>query len=70
MDYYWERLLEGGKPVQCDWLEDKFGVSWQIMPAILPALMQDADRGAAVIDTLLQMQKPDIRLLQDAYDRG
>ena len=70
VDYYWERLLEGGKPVQCGWLEDKFGVSWQIVPAILPALMQDADRGAAVIEALLQMQKPDIQRLQDAYDRG
>ena len=69
-DYYWERLLEGGKPVQCGWLEDKFGVSWQIVPAILPALMQDAGRGAAVMEALLQMQKPDIRRLQDAYDRG
>ena len=70
VDYYWERLLEGGKPVQCGWLEDKFGVSWQIVPSILPALMQDNDRGTAVIAALLQMQKPDIRQLQDAYDRG
>ena len=70
VDYYWERLLDGGKPVQCGWLEDKFGVSWQIVPSILPALMQDNDRGTAVIAALLQMQKPDIRQLQDAYDRG
>ena len=70
VDYYWERLLDGGKPVQCGWLEDKFGVSWQIVPSILPALMLDNERGTAVINALLQMQKPDIQRLQDAYDRG
>ena len=70
VDHYWERLLEGGKPVQCGWLEDKFGVSWQIVPSILPALMHDSERGTAVIEALLSMQKPDIQQLQDAYDRG
>ena len=70
VDHYWERLLEGGKPVQCGWLEDKFGVSWQIVPSILPDLMQDNERGTAVIEALLSMQKPDIQQLQDAYDRG
>ena len=70
VDYYWERLLDGGQPVQCGWLEDKFGISWQIVPSILPALMHDNERGTAVINALLQMQKPDIQQLQDAYDRG
>ena len=70
VDYYWERLLDGGQPVQCGWLEDKFGVSWQIVPSILPALMHDSERGTAVIEALLQMQKPDLQQLQDAYDRG
>ena len=70
VDYYWERLLDGGKPVQCGWLEDKFGISWQIVPSILPALMQDNERGTAVIEALLQMQKPDIQRLQDACNRG
>ena len=70
VDYYWERLLDGGQPVQCGWLEDKFGISWQIVPSILPALMQDNERGTAVIEALLQMQKPDIQRLQDACNRG
>lgn len=71
VDYYWEHLMaDGGKPVQCGWLEDKFGVSWQIVPAILPAMIHDPDRGTAVIEALLQMQKPDIRRLQDAYGQG
>ena len=70
IDHYWERLTEGGKPVQCGWLEDKFGVSWQIIPSVLPALLDDTARGTAAMDALLQMQKPDLQRLQDAYDRG
>ena len=57
---------EGTPPSLLSWTGSLFSP----LTAILPALMQDADRGAAVIDALLQMQKPDIRRLQDAYDRG
>jgi predicted 3-demethylubiquinone-9 3-methyltransferase (glyoxalase superfamily) len=43
VDYYWDKLVEGGKPVQCGWLVDKFGLSWQITPTILIKLIQDPD---------------------------
>ncbi|MGA2585353.1 MAG: VOC family protein, partial [Tepidisphaeraceae bacterium] len=43
VDYYWEKLAEGGKEVQCGWLEDKFGLSWQITPIILGQLLRDKD---------------------------
>ena len=41
----------------CGWLEDKFGLSWQIVPSVLPTLMQDPERGQRVMDALLKMQK-------------
>src|SRR6266699_5498099 len=43
VDDFWSKLLAGGKPQQCGWLTDKFGVSWQIVPTILPELLQDKD---------------------------
>ena len=43
VDYYWEKLLAGGAPSQCGWLKDKFGLSWQIVPDILPELLGDKD---------------------------
>ena len=70
IDHYWQRLTEGGQPVQCGWLEDKFGVSWQIIPTILPTLLDDTAQGTAAMTALLQMQKPDLQRLQDAYHQG
>ncbi len=70
IDDLWERLGEDGAPGQCGWLEDKFGVFWQIIPAILPELMQPEPKAAAVLQALLTMHKPDLRQLQDAYARG
>src|SRR5574338_1120951 len=43
VDYYWDRLGDGGKPSQCGWLKDRFGLSWQIVPTALPRLLQDPD---------------------------
>jgi predicted 3-demethylubiquinone-9 3-methyltransferase (glyoxalase superfamily) len=69
LDAYWDRLCaDGGKPVQCGWLKDKYGLSWQIVPSILPKLAQDPNKGARVMQALMQMVKLDIKTLQQAYD--
>ncbi|HTE49614.1 MAG TPA: VOC family protein [Kofleriaceae bacterium] len=71
IDRYWTRLIaDGGKEVQCGWLVDKFGVSWQIVPTILPRLFSDKDREKAgrAVQAMLGMQKLDIAGLQKAFD--
>ena len=68
IDYYWEKLTDGGEEVQSGWLKDKFGVSWQIVPANLVDLMQDSSKASRVIYAMLPMKKLDIQQLQDAYD--
>ena len=70
VDYYWEKLSEGGEKGQCGWLIDKFGISWQIVPTILGILMSDKDekKAARVMQAMLKMRKLDINLLQQAYD--
>jgi predicted 3-demethylubiquinone-9 3-methyltransferase (glyoxalase superfamily) len=70
LDRYWNALLEGGgKPQACGWLIDRFGLRWQIVPAILDDLMADKDQARAkrVTDVMLQMVKLDIAALQKAY---
>jgi predicted 3-demethylubiquinone-9 3-methyltransferase (glyoxalase superfamily) len=71
LDELWEKLCAGGRPVQCGWLKDKYGVSWQIVPTVLGQLMQaqDAGKSIRVMEALLQMTKIDIRQLQQAYDQ-
>lgn len=66
IDHYWEKLGEGGVYNQCGWLDDKFGVSWQIVPAILGELMADPEKGPRVIDAFLKMKKFDIATLLNA----
>jgi predicted 3-demethylubiquinone-9 3-methyltransferase (glyoxalase superfamily) len=69
VDYYWDKLIEGGgKPSQCAWLKDKFGLSWQVVPTILPKLLGDPDRAKAnrVMQAMLQMQKIEIGKLEQA----
>jgi predicted 3-demethylubiquinone-9 3-methyltransferase (glyoxalase superfamily) len=70
VDRYWEKLSEGGQKVQCGWLKDKFGLSWQIVPTILGELMQDKDPRKAdrVIKAMLKMIKIDIAGLKRAYE--
>lgn len=71
VDYYWERLLrDGGKESRCGWLRDKFGLSWQIVPAILGELMSDVDREKSerVMQAMLKMIKLDIKVLKLAYE--
>jgi predicted 3-demethylubiquinone-9 3-methyltransferase (glyoxalase superfamily) len=71
IDYYWERLsAEGGEPVQCGWLKDKFGLSWQVVPTIIGELMgsADAEKSGRVMQAVLQMKKLDIQTMKDAYE--
>lgn len=72
VDYYWEKLKEGGDPnsQQCGWLKDKFGLSWQVVPTILSELISDPDNEKArrTMRAMLQMKKLDIAELQRAHD--
>ena len=73
LDTYWNKLISaGGQPSQCGWLKDKFGLSWQIVPAVLPELISDKDpaRANRVMQSLLQMTKLDVRQLQQAANAG
>jgi len=69
VDYFWKKLSVGGKEVQCGWLKDKFGVSWQIVPEILGKLLSGPDAAASqrVMQALLKMVKLDITVLKQAY---
>jgi predicted 3-demethylubiquinone-9 3-methyltransferase (glyoxalase superfamily) len=70
VDTYWKKLsADGGQEVQCGWLKDKFGLSWQIVPRILFKLLADKDRKKAgrVMDAMLKMKKIDIAGLKRAY---
>lgn len=72
VDELWEKLTaDGGKPGRCGWLTDKYGLSWQIVPTIVGELLrsQDRVRAASAMNALMQMDKLDIRKLQEAYDR-
>ncbi len=67
VDYYWEKLTEGGEESMCGWLKDKYGLSWQVIPNSLGELMQDKDpaRAGRVMQAMLKMRKIDIpKLLQ------
>jgi predicted 3-demethylubiquinone-9 3-methyltransferase (glyoxalase superfamily) len=72
VDYYWEKLSEGGdkKAQQCGWLKDKYGLSWQIVPTILPKMLKDkdAEKSQRVMKAMLQMHKLDIQTLIKAYE--
>ena len=69
IDEYWQKLSEGGKQDQCGWLKDRYGLSWQIVPRILPQLMKkDPATSNRVMAALMQMKKLDIAQLQEAYD--
>jgi predicted 3-demethylubiquinone-9 3-methyltransferase (glyoxalase superfamily) len=68
IDHHWEKLSAGGKEVQCGWLEDKFGVSWQIVPTVLLELLGDPDAAKAqrVMQAMLKMVKLDIQAIKRA----
>ena len=69
VDYFWEALLSGGgEPSRCGWLKDRYGLSWQVVPAVLPKLLGDPDRGKAnrATEAMLKMVKLDIAELERA----
>ena len=66
IDHYWDNLTQGGEESMCGWLKDKFGVSWQIVPALLGEWMSDAQQGQRVMKAVLQMRKLDIATLMNA----
>jgi predicted 3-demethylubiquinone-9 3-methyltransferase (glyoxalase superfamily) len=70
VNYFWEKLCEGGNESQCGWLKDKFGMSWQIVPSILGKLMGDPDpvKSQRVMQAMLKMKKIDIAKLKEAYE--
>jgi predicted 3-demethylubiquinone-9 3-methyltransferase (glyoxalase superfamily) len=65
IDYFWEKLTEGGEESQCGWLKDKFGVSWQIVPTELPALLAASEKA---VQAMLTMKKLDIETLKKAAE--
>jgi predicted 3-demethylubiquinone-9 3-methyltransferase (glyoxalase superfamily) len=70
VDELWEKLFEGGQQAACGWLTDRFGVSWQIVPAVLFRMLDDKDpaRSQRVMRAMLQMKKLDIEKLKQAYE--
>jgi predicted 3-demethylubiquinone-9 3-methyltransferase (glyoxalase superfamily) len=70
VDDFWTKLSAGGQEVQCGWLKDRFGVSWQVVPAILPEMLRDndPDKSRRVMAAMLKMKKLDIAALQNAYE--
>jgi predicted 3-demethylubiquinone-9 3-methyltransferase (glyoxalase superfamily) len=66
----WEKLLVGGRKVECGWLTDRFGVSWQIMPANVLEMFSSSDTAAAkrAFEAMVKMKKLDIALLKKAYN--
>ncbi len=69
VDYYWDRLTEGGQEVACGWLTDKYGLSWQIVPSVFLDMVTDADqdKAARVTEAMLGMKKFYIAALERAY---
>ena len=70
VDYYWEKLTDGGQEVQCGWLKDRFGVSWQVTPPGMDELFSDPDpeRAKRAMEAMLKMKKLDLNALRAAAD--
>jgi predicted 3-demethylubiquinone-9 3-methyltransferase (glyoxalase superfamily) len=71
LDDFWEKLSEGGRKIECGWLKDKYGLSWQVVPTILGELMNsgNAEKSQRVMKALMQMKKLDIEGLKKAYEQ-
>ena len=72
VDYYWTKLSEGGEEGPCGWLKDRYGLSWQVIPAALAELLSDPDQGRAqrAMKAMLSMKKLDVAALYAAADRS
>ena len=72
VDRYWDRLSEGGQTMQCGWVTDKYGITWQVIPDLLGELLGDDDENKAgnVMQAMLAMTKLDMAALQRAYDEA
>ena len=72
VDYYWKALTAGGQEGPCGWLKDKFGLSWQVVPTVLPELLNDPDpeKSQRVMKALMTMKKLDIGALKQAQAQG
>jgi predicted 3-demethylubiquinone-9 3-methyltransferase (glyoxalase superfamily) len=70
VDHLWNQLSKGGREDQCGWLQDKFGVSWQVIPTVLPEMLQDVNptKAEKVMNAMLQMKKIDIKMLKQAHE--
>ncbi len=66
IDYYWTKLTEGGSEIDCGWLKDKFGLSWQIVPAVLGKLMSDPQKAPRVMQVIQRSKKFNIAELENA----
>ena len=66
IDYYWDKLTSNGSEGRCGWLKDKFGVSWQVVPSILPKILSDPEKASRVTSAYMKMNKLDIELLMKA----
>jgi predicted 3-demethylubiquinone-9 3-methyltransferase (glyoxalase superfamily) len=71
IDEMWEKLSQGGEKGQCGWLKDKYGLSWQIVSPVWDEMLQDKDvkKSEKVMKAILQMTKPDIKTLKQAYEQ-
>ena len=72
VDYYWSRLAEGGQEVACGWVKDRYGLFWQVVPAVLPDMIADPDpeKARRAFEAMFTMTKLDIAALQKAYAGG
>ncbi|MGH9449439.1 MAG: VOC family protein [Terriglobia bacterium] len=70
IDHFWEKLSEGGEKIECGWLQNKYGASWQIVPTILGELLQSEDAGKSkrAMEAMLKMKKLNINGLKQAYE--
>ena len=70
VDYFWDKLTKDGQEGPCGWLKDKYGLSWQVVPTVIPKMMTDADptKSARVMNAVMKMKKLDIAALTQAYE--